>query len=324
VLDRVWRIAAIGAFAVAVFWFGHRNSPLAPPAQATVYETFGAGMAGIPSVWELRVDPGEVQVASLNGNQIFYTVEDDWRSVSEVLDYYEQLYSVKPVNLGGDNPRYPAVEGVDWPAVRDIMNQQATSRAVRMENDLFGIYGAVVLPDPREPGFNEEMERRSEAFGETGRISDFGDAKFVMAMRSPSAGETTVMTAWPSPDFDVRAVATDGTRDAPGHDPADIPRASGDVRLLSFDQDRPEMSIQMAQYQQRMSEQDALDFYSSHLPQYDWAEDTRIGASGSGPTSSALFTRGRQQCHVSARWDGESQSTVSTVVVTGPPGSLAF
>lgn len=323
-LDRAWRIAAIAVFAAAVFWFGHRNSPLGPPAQATVYETFGAGIAGIPSVWELRIDPGTVQAASLNGNQIFYTVEDDWRAVSEVLDYYEQLYSVKPVNLGGDNPRYPPIEGIDWPAVRDIMNQQATSRAVRMENEMFGIYGTVLLPDPREPGFNEEMERRSAAFAESGQISDFGEAKFVMAMRSPGASETTVLSAWPSPGFDVRAVATDGVHDAPGGDPMDVPRSNDDVRLLSFAQDRPEMSVQMAQYQHRLSEQGALDFYSTHLPQYDWAEDTRIGASGTGSVPSALYTRGRQQCHVSARWDDESQTTVSTVVVTGPPGSLVF
>ena len=322
-LDKTWRLAAIACFAVAVFWFGHTNSPLAPPAQATVYQNLGSGFAGVPSVWELQVDPGAVQSAELNGNRIYYTVEDDWRSVGEVLDYYQDLYSGKPVDLRRKGMEYPDIEGMNWEAVMDEANLHATQRSIRQNNENWGVFGTLVLPDPGDPGFIDEMNARAEVFKKTGKISDLGEAKFVYAMRPPGSLSTTVMTGWPSHDFDVRDVQGDGQTDAPGLDPPDVPRMGGDVRLLSFSQERPEMAIYMAQYQVRQSEAGVLDFYSTHLPQYDWAEDPRVEAVNTAGTPSRLFVRGRQQCHVTVSEDPGSATTVASVVVTGPPGTLA-
>lgn len=329
VLDKGWRLIAIACFALAVFWFGHTNSPLAPPAQATVYQTLGGGFAGVPSVWELQVDPGAVQSAELNGNRIYYTVEEDWRSVSEILDYYQDLYGGKPVDLRRDGVDYDkeagceGTEGVDWDAVMDQLNLDATQRSIRHGNDFWGVFGTVLLPDPTDPRFAEEMNGRAETFKETGKLADLGEAKFVYAMRPPGAPATTVMAGWPAHDFDIRSVQSDGERDAPGLDPPDVPRMGGDLRLLSFVQERPEMAVYMAQYQSRQSEGAVLDFYSTHLPQYDWAEDPRVEAVTASSTPSRLFVRGRQQCHVTVSEDPGSATTVASVVVTGPPGTLA-
>lgn len=323
VLDRTWRVAAIVCFAAAVFWFGHRNSPLAPPAQATVYQNLGGGFAGVPSVWELQVDPGAVQTAELNGNRIYYTVEDDWRAVDVVLDYYQDLYSGKPVDLMPEGRQHPQVEGMHWEALMADANLLATQRSIRQGNEYWGVFGTLVLPDPEAPGFNDEMTRRAQAFVQSGRISDLGEAKFVYALRPPGSLDTTVMTGWPAHDFDVRDVQTDGETDAAGIDPPDIPRMGGDVRLLSFVQERPEMAVYMAQYQSRMGEGAVLDFYSTHLPQYDWAEDPRVETVNASGTPSRLFVRGRQQCHVTVSEDLGSATTVASVVVTGPPGTLA-
>jgi hypothetical protein len=322
ILVRAGRIAAIVAFGAAVFWFGHRNSPLAPPAEASIYQLMGEGFAGVPSVWELQVDPGAVQVAELNGNHIFYTVERDWRSVSQVLDYYEQLYSASAKMPSVEEVPLKGKKAEDYETFLHEIQPMIDSGVTRMQTDEWGIFGAFVLPDPSDPGFAEEMESRFRAFEDSGKLSDVGDAKFVYALRPPGASETTVMAAWPSRDFDVRAVATDGTQDAPGSDPPDVPRLPGDVRLLSFAQDRPEMTFHMASYESRSSEQQALDFYSTHLPKYDWAEDTGFGAVAGARGPSRLFTRGRQQCHVSVREDPETLTAVASVLVTGPPGSL--
>lgn len=324
ILDRAWRLAAIVAFALAVFWFGHANSPLNPPAEATVFMSLGDAFAGVPSVWDLQVDPGSVQAATLNGNRIYYTLENDWRTVDEVLDYYEDLYGGPPGELGGDNPKNPDIEGEDWDRLREKMNARIGRRGTRIDAGTWGVYGTAVIPDWDEPGWAEEMNRRAEDAAASGRISDLGDVKFVMALRQPGARSTTVMAAWPSEDFDVRAVSTDGEDDAPGSDPPDVPRIPGDVRLLSFSQDSGSMLVHMGQYQSARDAMSVLDFYSTQLPQYDWSEDSRVAeaAAAGGSAPSALFVRGRQQCHVTATEDPETRTTVTTVVVTGPPGSL--
>lgn len=324
-LDRAWRLGAIVAFAAAVFWFGHSNSPLAPPAQATVFMGLGGGFAGVPSVWELQVDPGKVQAARLNGNTIYYTVEQDWRSVDAVLDYYEELYAGPKFEFGGDSPSYPPpVEGVDWEAARKAASEDATAGAVRYGNETWGIYGKLVLPDPADDDFAEQMNQRLSDFGETGHITDLGEPKFVYALRPPGAGATTVMTAWPSRDFNVRALGTDGTHDVPGEDPPGIPRMQGDVRLLSFVQPRSEMHVYSAEYQSTDSAPAVIDFYKGALEQAQWVENEGIGdhAAGHGRAPTALFTRGRQQVHVSAREDIDSRTTVATVVLTAPPGTV--
>lgn len=323
-LDRAWRILAIAAFALAVFWFGHRHSPLNPPAQATVFQSLGDAFAGVPSVWDLQVDPGTVQQATLNGNRIYYTLDKDWRTVSEVLDYYENLYSGPEGQFGGDEPKNPDIEGVDWDEIREEMNDRVSRRGIRLDAGSWGVYGTAVIPDWDEPGWAEEINARAEAAASTGRISELGEAKFVLALRDPGASATTVLAAWPSDDFDVRAVSTDGSEDTPGVDPPDVPRIPGDVRLLSFVQDRSDMAVFMAQYQSSGDATSVLDFYSTRLPQYDWTEDSRVAAVGAslGTAPSVLFVRGRQQCHVTATEDPETRTTVATVVVTGPPGSL--
>ncbi len=324
VLSRAWRLAAIVAFAAAVFWFGHLNSPLSPPAQATVFQSLGDAFAGVPSVWDLQVKPGSVQAATVNGNRIYYTLEDDWRTVSEVLDYYEQLYEGPEGRYGGDNPKNPDIEGEDWDALREQMNERVGRRGVRLDAGTWGVFGTAVIPDWDEPGWAEEMNRRAENAAATGHISELGDAKFVLALRQPGARSTTVMAAWPSDDFDVRAVSTDGEEDAPGSDPPGIPRIPGDVRLLSFAQDSGSMLVHMGQYQTARDAMSVLDFYSTQLPQYDWSEDSRVTEAGAalGTAPSALFVRGRQQCHVTATEDPDTRTTVVTVVLTGPPGSL--
>ncbi len=324
-LDRAWRLYAIVVFAAAVFWFGHQNSPLAPPAQATVFQGLGGGFAGVPSVWELQVDPGKVQAATLNGNTIYYTVEQDWRSVGEVLDYYEELYAGPDFEYGGSHPNYPPpVDGVDWEQARQAMSEDASVGGVRVDTESWGIYTKVVLPDPSEPGFAEELNERFADFVETGDITDLGDPKFVYALRPPGAGATTVMTAWPARGFDLRALGTDGNYDVPGEDPPGIPRTQGDVRLLSFVQPRPEMHVYAAEYQSAVSASGVIGFYRSELERQQWVEAERIGdhAAGHGVAPTALFTRGRQQVHVSAREDSESRSTVTTVVLTAPPGTV--
>ena len=312
------------AFAVAVFWFGHSNSPLSPPAQATVFQSLGGGLAGVPSVWELQVRPGAVESAVLNGNRIFYTLEQDWRTVDEVLDYYEELYAGPRAKFGGDDPKNPDIEGVDWDELREGLNARAGRRGIRLDGGTWGVYGTAVIPDWTEPGWAEEINKRAQAAADSGRISELGDAKFVLALRDPGATATTVIAAWPSAEFDVRAVSSDGESDAPGQDPPDVPRIAGDVRLLSFVQDRSEMTVFMGQYQSRQSVQHVLDFYSTRLPQYDWSEDSRVSAVGEdlGTAPSLLFVRGRQQCHVTVTEDTDTRTTVATVVVTGPPGSL--
>jgi len=291
-------------------------------AEASIYQLMGEGFAGVPSVWELQVDPGNVQVAELNGNHIFYSVEQDWRSVSQVLDYYEDLYSSHMTLPPVEEVPLKGKKAEEYETYLYEIQPMIDSGVTRMQTNEWGIFGAFVLPDPAEPGFAEEMESRLLAFQESGKLSDVGDAKFVYALRPPGALDTTVMTAWPSDGFDVRAVATDGTRDAPGTDPPDVPRMTDDVRLMSFVQDRPEMTFYMASYRSRTSEHEALDFYSTHLPKYDWAEDTGFGAVAGARGPSRLFTRGRQQCHVTVREDPDSLTTVASVLVTGPPGSL--
>lgn len=324
VLDRGWRVAAIAAFAAVVFLFGHRFSPMGTPAEATIYYSVGDAFAGVPTVWELQVDPDEVESAVLNGNRVFYTVSEDWRAVSEVLDYYEQLYGGPEMQYGGTRPVLPDVEGVDWQGLLDEMNRSAESRALRFETSEWGLYGTVVLPEPDDPEFFEEMGRRLERYHDTGRISDLGEAKFVYALRPQGAHGTTVITAWPGQEFDVRAMTTDGRDDAPGSDPPDLPRMSGDVRLTSFVQERPEMTVHMAQYQSRQTDTAVLDFYLSRLPSYDWAEDPGVRASADmlGRNPTALFTRGRQQLHVTVHDDVETDTAVATVLMTAPPGSL--
>ncbi len=322
-LDRAWRVAAIAAFAVAVFLFGHRNSPLNPPAEATVYMSLGESFAGVPSVWELQVDPGTVQQASLNGNRIFYTVERDWRPVGQVLDYYEELYSGPPQEFGGAKPSYPPPrDDIDWEAVRQSFNAMATNRGLRVNTENWGLYGTVVLPDPDEPGYLAEMERRASAFLESGRIADMGEAKFVYALRAPGSSETTVMTAWPDPEFDLDALVSDGRDDVPGSDPPGVPRMAGDLRILSFVQERAEMNVYMAEYQARVSPDAAVEHYRGTLAHEGWTEDVRLAVRSSAPGTApeALFTRGRQQCHVSSRVDERTGDAITTVIVTTPPG----
>lgn len=323
VADKALRVVAIALFAAAVFWFGHRFSPLGQPAEATIYYSVGDAFAGVPTVWELQVDPDKVESAELNGNRIFYTVSEDWRSVSEVLDYYEQLYSGPKMQYGGARPVLPDVEGMDWQGLLDEMNHSAVSRALRFETSEWGLYGTVVLPEYDDPDFFEEMGRRLEAYHASGHISDLGEAKFVYALRARGAHSTTVLTAWPEREFDVRALMSDGRDDAQGSDPPDLPRLAGDLRLSSFVQERPEMTVHMAQYQSRQSDDAVLDFYLSRLPSYDWAEDPGVRESAEllGRAPTALFTRGRQQLHVTVHDDVETDTAVATVLMTAPPGS---
>lgn len=73
-----------------------------------------------------------------------------------------------------------------------------------------------------------------EAFAMTGELGRIGNARLVYARRSPSSGNTTVLTAWTDEKFNLLELAPEDTsKDATGADFPEVPRPSGSVRVLS-------------------------------------------------------------------------------------------
>jgi hypothetical protein len=204
---------------------------------------------------------GEPQAVLINGQPMFLAsklVADD---VAGVLDGFEQ-YCTR------DAPKSAGPLGAD----------PYTWLRSRLENT-DGSEGHIACLVPREPvhGLPRLLERAS-AFAHSGDLAELGEVRYAVARRNSESNSTHVLTMWTEGAFNVRAMFTE-EGDAPGDDPADLPRPRAARRVLSARLANHPYSLRF--YDSEASHASVLDGYAEDMAARDWSALT-LPARGHG------------------------------------------
>jgi hypothetical protein len=155
----------------------------------------------------------------------------------------------------------------------------------------------------------DELAARFADFGKTGDVSAIGALRYVLARRV--AGKTAVLLLWTDGALRV-ASAFPAQGDAPGVDPADIPRPDGTRRLLSSWESGEPYSINV--YASERTPQVLLDVYRTELEQAGFA----LHRPNAAAETTLLAERGARTIVVRASAARKGGSRVSIAALSAP------
>jgi hypothetical protein len=165
---------------------------------------------------------------NLNNQPIFLANATSTDSVGTVLDRFESRCN-----------KNSAFSDTDW---RDLANVQGRPIPAQQKAGLneLGVmrkedplrHDGVVLCFTRDGKQPTPFLDAMRTFGTTGDIGDLGNMRFVHASQGKS-GKTLVQTIWTQGKFNLRDVVSDRPGDAPGSDPALLPRPAHSQRRFT-------------------------------------------------------------------------------------------
>jgi hypothetical protein len=326
---RAVRVSLIVLLVGLIFGFGHFMTPRAPDAFAKVWLDVGDAMnsPGMPEYMKLNVDEGAVQEVYLNDNTLFYTLYRTEKSVPQLLDYYENLYSPDAKDRESLAPegakeamlartpkgqRDEALQQIE--ETEDILND----KFVRFEGKGWGGFATIYNGDENEPDWHNRMTERIRQYKQTGMVAELGSPKIVVAFEDPAEDNTQYFNVWPASDFDGRKVRPKGEQDAPGYDISDIQRPWGSQRMITFGQNHGGVSYSILVYRGAGQTDDVFEHFMSEMAADGWAVSARFAearALQEDPEPSMLFIKEGKEAYVGLRSLEVEGQVTSTVIV---------
>ena len=325
---RAFRVLLIVLVAGGVFAFGHLMTPRPPDATAEVFWSMGRALEGVPAYMKGAVNEGDVNEVYLNGNTLFYTQYSSNKGVDQLLDYYENLYK-------GDRAPVASQQSKDWllkfvkskedrveharriEETEKLLNQ----RYVRVDGDQWGGFATMVTGKEGQADWAPDMKKRFESFNATGKVTDLGDPKIVVAFEDKSTGGSQYLNVWPEEGFNQRALRPRKQEDTPGYDIEDIERPRGSTRLITFGQDQAGAAYSVIMYRGLGTLDSIEHHYRSRMDEQGWGLAPRLVEGrermedqGHDPTPSLLFGKDGREAYVSLQ-ENEDDTITSTVVV---------
>ena len=322
------RAAAIVVLSFAVFAFGHFMTPRGPDAFARVVLDLGDALSrpGVPQYMANVVNEGDVQEVYLNGNNLYYTLYRTNKNIGSLLDYYENLYQGETVPMAPDaatehvfnqikNPAQRAEAREKMARTEAIMNK----RFIRFDGDNWGGFSTIVTGREGEGDYQKDLVDRFRAFKKTGKITDLGDPKMVVAFSDPSAGDVQYFNVWPDAAFDFRNVRPEGDDDAAGYDIQDIARPFGSQRLITFGQDHGPASYEILVYRGRGSLGEVEEHFADSMVDDGWSVSRTFEQARQlmdEPEAALLFHKAGREAYIAMQRRWGDDYVTSTVVVS--------
>jgi hypothetical protein len=208
-------------------------------------------------------------------------------TVEETLDHAEELCErgsaarLRGPNLGGDGRSNSAVPDTDE-LLLDTGGKPAMG-IVRQEREDRGV---VLCFAPREgeaapSGVGERMQRWM-SFLTTGEVDSVGRLRYLYA-RKTDTGRTHLIRVWTDAPFNIYALTAPDGEDAPGTDPADMPRPPESKRLLSATVGTADYAVRV--YESRVAPDKVAADYDRTMPSHGWKLSVRDG-------HTRVYTRG--------------------------------
>jgi len=327
-MKRSFRLFLILMLVGLIFSFGHIMTPREPDAFARVYLDAADSLSspGVPEYMKFQVDEGAVQEVYLNDNRLLYTLNRTEKKIPQLLDFYENLYSVLNDRVIAQPEAIEALLKTvpDEKSKKEHLRRIAKTeeilndRFVRFEGQGWGGFSTVVTGKEGDPDYTEDLRKRFMEMKETGLASSLGDTKMVVAFEDPSQGNTQYFNVWPEEGFDLRKMKPQGDQDAPGFDIDDIKRPLGSKRMVTFAQDHGGIRYSILVYKGRGSLSAVREDFVSDLADEGWALSSsfeRARAQAGDEDPSLLVAKDRREAFVSLRANRGDGTVTSTIVV---------
>ncbi|HMA92333.1 MAG TPA: hypothetical protein VKP30_06585, partial [Polyangiaceae bacterium] len=178
-----------------------------------------------------HLDPdllGPAQTLWLNGERLWLASTVTSRSVSSVLDEFEQRCQPLLKSRGVDSD---------------------------------GMGHLACLANAPEHG-SQSLLMRARDFAQSGDLSQLGDVLYVVARPDTTSKFTHVISVWTEDKFDLAAMFS-SSRDAPGADSETVPRPPNSVRILSANVAERPYALHL--YTTRESPTSVIEYYEQEL-----------------------------------------------------------
>jgi hypothetical protein len=327
-LKRSFKLWMILMLVVLIFSFGHIMTPREPDAFARVYLDAADSLSspGVPEYMKFQVDEGKVQEVYLNDNRLFYTLNRTDKTIPQLLDYYENLYSVHNDRVLAEPEAIEAMlKTVPDKKSRDEHRRQIAKteeilndRFIRFEGEGWGGFSTIVTGKEADPDYTEDLRQRFMELKETGLASSLGDTKMVVAFEDPSNDSTQYFNVWPDEGFDLRKMRPQGGEDSPGFDIDDIKRPMGSRRLITFAQNHGGVRYSVLVYQGRGNTASVLGDFAAEMITDAWAPSAafeRARAASDSDEPALLMVKGGREAYISLRADRRDGTVTSTIIV---------
>jgi hypothetical protein len=205
---------------------------------------------------------GPVRRMEINGAQLEFATGTTDDSVRTVLDHYARRCASRSGRV--DEQLAEIAHRANANGAPSTGEGQSSLTTIRHSTDNQGYVACLDVGETRLTV--EEIQRRVESFVRTGNLTDVGRMRYLYAERS-STGRTRFLGFWTDNEINVtRMFPTTG--DAPGEDPADVPRAPGLRRLLQASEvgEQYSMSIFAGAAPRERVEQ----HYRTEMPRHGW------------------------------------------------------
>ncbi len=169
-----------------------------------------------------------VNAVNINNQPIYIANSSTTDSPSAVLDRFEAFCN-----------RDTAFSDTQW---RDLANvkgrpipgasKAGLNKLGVMRKDDEARHDGMVMCFTRDGKQTTPFLDAIRTFGQTGDISDLGNMRYVHVSRAKS-GNTLVQTVWTEGKFNLREIVSDRPGDAPGSDPAVLPRPAHSERRFT-------------------------------------------------------------------------------------------
>src|SRR6478609_4335664 len=180
-----------------------------------------------------RVDGAES--VSLNGETFAFATMTSEDSVEQVLAATEQACVAGSGDIGSELA--PIIEQARKTDARLGLIEPQKLTTLRRDSQSGKQSGDVTCltrtPDPANSGTQAGFLARLERFADDFELGELGEAHYLHATREPGSDKTTIIYVRSLGRLKLANLFPEGGGDAPGHDPADIPRPPGSVRAMS-------------------------------------------------------------------------------------------
>jgi hypothetical protein len=325
---RSGKIAAIIAVTGTVLVFGHTMTPRPNDALADVYLSVGDALSrpGVPAFLKATVQEGDVQQVYLNGNTMYYTQYRTDKDIDTLLDYYEGMYGADRTIV--DPKAKEALLQYAQPKDRaeharriDETERLANQRHVRFEGKGWGGFATMVTGHEGKADWSQDMKKRFGRFQETGRVTELGDPKIVVAFDDKAMGGTQYFNVWHDEAFNQRSLRPRKAEDTAGYDIEDIPRPHGSFRVITFGQDHGGTDYSILVYRGPGTIGGVEDHFLHSMQDEGWGVSDRwmdAREKADDPVPSLLFAKDGREAYVSLAPTAEG--TVTTTIVVSKRG----
>lgn len=240
---------------------------------------------GLMRFAEPRREEG-ARIFRINGEVVHATTGSTERSVSALVDWYEELCLARDAQLTEQASEIAAASPNDHRSARFASFSPVIRRLVGEEA---GVVACLDMGEARRT-----PSELVEAFGryrESHDLGELGEIRYLYARRT-SGGYTQFISVWTEGSFNVEHALPDAG-DAPGDDLASVPRAPGSRRVLSaWEEGRDERYVHYVG--STMTEWELEAFYARTLEENGWVVTPDLDAEGAENATVVAMREGRQ------------------------------